>query len=122
VLPLDDNVRTILDSGAADMAEQLVGVIPHLNHDQIVNLSLQLAFETKLNDKNVWRTVEDAAVANMHLYTMTQMCQLEWATTQLKPKYVTSRLNTVLLASILEKLPECTQEELNHIMQGFRGK
>lgn len=50
------------------------------------------------------------------------MCQLEWATTQLKPKQVTSRINTMLLAAVLEKLHECNADELMHIMQGFRGK
>jgi len=99
-----------------------VETIPHLNHDQLVYLALHLAFETKLNDKKVWRCLEEAALVNLHLYSVTEMCQLEWATTQLKPKQVTSRINTMLLAAVLEKLHECNADELMHIMQGFRGK
>lgn len=58
----------------------------------------------------------------MHLYSTTELCQLEWATTQLKPKQVTSRLNTVILSAVLERLPSCNAQELMHVMQGFRGK
>lgn len=70
----------------------------------------------------LWRTIEDACLQNMHLYSTTELCQLEWATTQLKPKQVTSRLNTVILSAVLERLPSCNAQELMHVMQGFRGK
>ncbi len=56
-------------------------VIPHLNHDQLVYLSLHLAFEHKINIREVWRALEDAALASLHLMDLTQVCQLEWAST-----------------------------------------
>jgi hypothetical protein len=87
-----------------------------------VYLALHLAFEVKSNDKSVWRAIEEAALKCMHLFTVTEMCQLEWATSQLKPKQTTARMNTLLLAEILDKLYSCNAHEIMHIMQGFRSK
>jgi len=46
-------------------------VIPKLNHDIVVELGLYLAFEAKLNDKEIWRAVEDVTLENMHLLSIT---------------------------------------------------
>lgn len=123
-LPLDESIRSLFNNQLSDelLSEKLVDLIPNLNHDQIVNLSLHLAFETQLNSKDVWRAIEDAATASLHLLDTTQMCQLEWATTQLKPKQTTARFNTLLMSGVLERVDEATPSQLNHIMQGFRNK
>jgi hypothetical protein len=47
--------------------ERLCEVIPRLNHGQVVELALYLAFEAKLNDKAVWRALEQAAEGALHL-------------------------------------------------------
>ena len=62
-------------------SDQLCEIIPNLNHGQIIDLALYLAFERKLNDKKVWRTLEAAAEAALHLMDLRQVCKLEWATT-----------------------------------------
>jgi hypothetical protein len=103
-VPLEANLREILtkkDLTEEQVAEKLVEVIPNLNHDQLVHLSLHTAFESKINDKAVWRAIEDAAISAMHLLTLTQVSQIEWATTQLKPKQTTARLNTLLMQRAL---------------------
>lgn len=76
----------------------------------------------KNNTKEVWRALEESVLKNLHLCSITQMCQLEWATTHLKPKQVTARLNTMLMSHILESVDTCSAQELMHIMQGFRQK
>ena len=75
-VPLETNLRDILteDLAEEEMSARLVEAIPNLNHDQLVDLALYLAFEAQLNDKPVWRTLEDAALASMHLMTLTQTC------------------------------------------------
>lgn len=85
-------------------------------------MSLYLAFEAKLNDKDVWRSIEDASLTSLHLLNITEISQLEWASTQLKPKQTTPRFNTLLIKSALEKVDTASSAELMHIMQGFRNK
>jgi hypothetical protein len=82
-MQLDDNVKRLLSNkeiSQQDLCASLVELISKLNHDQIVNLSLHLAFEANLNDKSVWRAIEDASSAVSHLLNITQVSQLEWAT------------------------------------------
>ena len=74
----------------------MIETIHKLNHDVVVQLALHLAYDAKINDKEIWRAIEDTSVASLHHMTLTQVCQLEWATMELKPKQVTSRLNTLL--------------------------
>jgi hypothetical protein len=57
----------------AQVIEKLIQIIPNLNHDQLVHLSLHTAFETKINNKEVWRAIEDATLAALHLLTLTQV-------------------------------------------------
>ena len=53
--PLDSNLREVFaDNLLTDQLEKLVEFIPHVNHDQLVQLALYLAFEAKLNDEHVW--------------------------------------------------------------------
>jgi hypothetical protein len=85
-VPLEENLRTLLSGKDTDVAAKLVEIIPNINHDQLVNLSLYLAFESKLNDRDVWRAIEDASLTSLHLFNITEISQLEWASTQLKPK------------------------------------
>jgi hypothetical protein len=39
-----------------------VDLIPRLNHDIIVELALYLAFDAKLNDRDVWRLIENVSL------------------------------------------------------------
>lgn len=55
-----------------------------------------MAYDAKVNDKEIWRAIEDASLAGLHHMTLQEVCQLEWATMELKPKHVTARLNTLL--------------------------
>jgi hypothetical protein len=121
-VPLEENLRNLLAEKDADIPAKLLEIIPNINHDQLVNLSLYLAFEAKLNDKNVWRAIEDASLTSLHLLNITEISQLEWASTQLKPKQTTPRFNTLLIKSALEKVDTASSAELMHIMQGFRNK
>jgi hypothetical protein len=74
----------------------MLELIPRLNHDVVINLALHLAFDAKVNEKEIWRAIEDSAVSSLHHLTLTQVSQLEWATMELKPKKTSSRLNTLL--------------------------
>jgi hypothetical protein len=85
-VPLEENLRSVFADKDADISAKLLDIIPNINHDQLVDLSLYLAFEAKLNDKDVWRAIEDASLTSLHLLNITEMSQLEWASTQLKPK------------------------------------
>lgn len=93
-----------------------------MNHDQIVDLSLYLAFEAKVNTKEVWRAIEDASLTSLHLFSTKQICQLEWASVQLKPKQTTPRFNTLLIKHALEQVHNCNLDDLINILQGFRQK
>ena len=52
-MPLEHNIRELFTEGAAitEASPKLLEIIPKLNHDQLVDLALYLAFETKINDK-----------------------------------------------------------------------
>ena len=101
----------------------LLAGIPRINHDVLVQLSLHLAYDAKVNDKQIWRAIEDAAVASLHHMTITQVAQLEWATMELKPKHVTPRLNTLLIKRALETIASSTSaDELIDVIQGFRQR
>jgi len=49
-------------------------MIPKLNYDAVVELALHLAFESKVNEKHIWRAVENAALENLHLYELKHTC------------------------------------------------
>lgn len=123
-MPLEENLKTLFESNPSEetLNEKLLEIMPNLNHDQLCNLALYLAFEAKHNDKKVWRTLEDCCLEVLHLYSATQLSQLEWAQTQLKPKHTTGRFNTTLMATIQEKIGECNNDEIMNVLQGFRGK
>jgi hypothetical protein len=94
-----------------------------LNHDQVVQLALHIAYDAKINDKAIWRAIEDASIAGLHHMTLTQVCQLEWATMELKPKQVTPRLNTLLQKRAVETIEGATSaSDLIDILQGFRQR
>ena len=44
----------------------MMDLIPHLNHDVIVELALYLAFDAKLNDKSIWRLIENVSLEQFH--------------------------------------------------------
>lgn len=54
--------------------EALIEAADKLNYDAVVELALYLAFEAKLNDRQIWRAVENAALANLHLYELKHTC------------------------------------------------
>lgn len=62
------------DNLLTDQVEKLIEIIPHVNHDQLVQLSLYLAFEAKLNDEQVWKVLEEACLASLHLFSLKQVC------------------------------------------------
>jgi hypothetical protein len=61
--------------------ENLIELIPRLNFDMIVDLSLYLAFQAQLNDKYIWRAIEEAALANLHFFEVKHASQMQWAVT-----------------------------------------
>jgi len=65
---------------------------------------LHLAYEKKCNDRDIWRAIENSSIASLHHMSLTQVCQLEWATMELKPKQVTPRLNTLLMKRAIEAI------------------
>ena len=130
----ESNLRALLDPsnhpvysnpdhpGYEAWHSKLLEVIPNLNHDILVLLSLHLAYEAHVNDRALWRAIEDQALASMHHMTMTQVCQMEWATMEQKPKQVSARLNTHLQKRAIEHIEKATASELIDILQGFRQR
>lgn len=108
----------------AHWKEGLLALIPQLNYDAVVELALYLALEAELNDRQIWRAIEEAALTNLHLYEVKHMCQLEWAVTQLKPKQTSARLDNLLLNEVRQKVEKraITADEFHYILQGFRNK
>lgn len=123
-IPYDSNLRDLfaVEIAEDELAEKLLEFIPHLNHDTLVELSLYLALESKFNNKEVWRAIEAASLEALHLLTLKQVCQLEWATTQLKPKRTNGRFNTMLMQRAYNEVDRCSALELSYLMQGFRQK
>jgi len=104
---------------------RVIQAIPKVNHDVLIQLSLHLAYDAKVNDKEIWRAIEDASYASLHHLTLTQVSQLEWATMELKPKQVTSRLNTLLMKRAIEAIENgsaATPADVIDIIQGFRQR
>lgn len=88
----------------------------------MVDVSLHLAYDAKINSREIWRAIEDQCLKVFHHLTLLQKCQLEWATRELKPKQTTARFNTMLMKPVLEAIDTASVEELMYIMQGFRRK
>ena len=65
---------------------------------------MHLAFEAKLNDREIWRAIEDAALANLHLFELKHICQLQWAVLQLKPKRTSARLDDILYNVVIQRV------------------
>ena len=103
---------------------RMVELIPKLNYDAIIELSYHLAFEAELRDKLIWRTLEQAALDNFHLYELKHICQLQWAFTQLKPKIMSTRFSNMLHQVAGEHLEKGlkSSEDFHHILQGFRNR
>ena len=103
----------------------MLEVVPRLNHDVLVQLAMHIAYDARVNDKDIWRAIEDASVASLHHMTLTQVSQLEWATMELKPKQVTSRLNTLLMKRAMEAIDQgsaATPSDVIDVLQGFRQR
>jgi hypothetical protein len=45
-------------------------LIPKLGCDGLIELGMFLSFEAKLNDKEIWRTFEDAVLSNLHVFNL----------------------------------------------------
>lgn len=78
--------------------------------------------DLKLNDKQVWTALQDASLAALHLFDTKQVSQLEWASSQLKPKQTLARFNTLLMQHVQQKLPTASLNEMIFIIQGFRNR
>jgi len=52
----------------------MLEAVPHLNHDILVQLALHIAYDANINDKEIWRAIEDASYASLHHMTLTQVC------------------------------------------------
>ena len=102
----------------------MLDLVPKLNYDALVELGLYLSFEATLNDKQLWRTFENAVLENFHLYELQHICQIQWAVTQLKPKYTSQRLDVMLHNFAREKIDQgnISLDDFHDIMQGFRNK
>lgn len=108
----------------AQWKDSLIDMIPKLNFDAVIELALYLSLEAKVNDKYIWRAVENAALENLHLYELKHTCQMQWAVTQLKPKFTSARFDTLLFQSAREKVESgaVSVDDFHHIMQGHRNK
>ena len=94
-----------------------------MNHDQVIQLALHLSFDAKVNDKDLWRAIEDNILTSLHHLTLTQVCQLEWASMELKPKHTTPRLNTLLQKKAIEAVEgSASAADIIDILQGFRQR
>jgi len=78
------------------IAEELMNVLPNMSHPELVQMGLYLAFGPLPNVKAVWREWENHVTEAMHLLSVKQICQVQWASTQKKPKHTTARFNTLL--------------------------
>jgi hypothetical protein len=52
----------------------MLEAIPKLNHDILVEATLYLAYEAQVNDKDIWRSIEDATTASLHQMSLIQVC------------------------------------------------
>lgn len=56
--------------------EDLIQTIPKLNFDAIIELNYYMSFKAKINDKYIWRAIEEGILENFHLYDLKHTCQL----------------------------------------------
>lgn len=87
-------------------------------------MALYLSFETDLNDKLIWRAIEDAALENLHLFDLKNSCKLHWALTSQKPKMTSARLDNLLSKMALDRIESGIEsaDDFHHIFQGHRNK
>ncbi len=99
-------------------------IIPHLNQGHLIELALHLTFKEQLNDKQIWHQTEAAILDMLELFTLEEICLLEWATQELKPKQVSAHLSTLFFQKVSNALVENTANlsDLWHIQQGFRKR
>jgi len=108
----------------ATWKQDVLAAIPHLNYDALIQLSRYLTFDAELNDKEIWRTLEDGILANLQFYDIQQLSQIQWTLGTLKPKQTSSRLDNILISQALEYLEKgaVNAQDLHFITQGFRKK
>ena len=60
----------------------------------------------------------------MHLFSLQQTCQLQWALTQLSPRFTSLRLHNIFMAKAIEAAEAgITQpDDFHFIMQGHRNR
>jgi len=83
--------------------EDVLTLLPKLSIDALVELAYFLSFEAKLNDKEIWRAFEGAVLESIHLIDLKHACQLQWGTSQLKPKGTSARLSDLLFGQARER-------------------
>jgi hypothetical protein len=120
---LQKTLEDLAASGNDDaVAEELLQILPNMDHPELINLGIYLAFAPLPNLKSVWREWELRVTDAMHLLSVKQICQAQWACTQKKPKHTTAFFNKHLFQTMFDKVDDMTVEELQHVMQGFRSK
>jgi len=76
-IPLETNLKDIFanaEQTEEELSEKLIEVIPNLNHDMLIELSLYLALERGFNSKELWKTLEHHALESLHLFSLKQVC------------------------------------------------
>ena len=83
--------------------EDVLTLLPKLSIEALVELAYFLSFEAKLNDRAIWRAFEAAVLETIHLVDLKHACQLQWGTSQLKPKGTSPRLSDLLFTKARER-------------------
>jgi hypothetical protein len=105
-----------------EWTEAMVELMPKLQYDALIEFSMYIAFEAKVNERSLWRAFENAVLENFHLYDLKQTCQMMWAIKQLKPRYTSDRFSNMLYKVAGDNLDsgKTTCEDIHNIMQGHR--
>jgi hypothetical protein len=103
--------------------DDLLDLLPKLNHKTLPPFILTSFFEISLNDKRVWIAMEQEILNNLHHYTITEICQIAYIATITCPKYTTLNFRQLLLDTVYRELEGNTVdlEQIYTIAFAFRN-
>ena len=71
-----------------------------VNYNVLPLLAMWAAFEARLNDENLWKTIKTEVNENMKYMNFDDMYLLNYASKEMKPKHTSPQFNKDLLKSV----------------------
>jgi hypothetical protein len=110
------------NSDKEELINELIKIIPKLNYNLVANLAMHLAFDAKINDHTLWKTIQECVMREITLYSFHDLCKLQYATCYLSPKRTDAVFDEAIWERVSHDMEKASSYDMMLAMQCFRYK